>query len=211
MSRKRLTEESARLGWINGGWVDKRIPNEAVQAAIVQNQIIIDMDEFLPWLAGRVGTYRMLQGAADSVPTPADELAHVKRLIEDIENLETRISNLPPGIYAHASYAGLKAWGYGFHDLPRSLSENLLRMSAALKYAEKAIAPHARGKGGRKRNHHRDDLLNEVARKLADIGGTGKSVARQCAADVLRACGVPVPDDGRARPNKGRLGKTGEK
>lgn len=211
MSRKRLTEESARLGWINGGWVDKRIPNEAVQAAIAQNQIIIDMDEFLPWLAGRVGTYRMLRDGAESFPTPADELAHIRKLIDDIESVELRVTNLPPAANAEASYAAYKAWNDPLHDIRLRLSDDLHRMRSVLSYAADRIEPHAQGKGGRKRNIHRDDLLQAVVGKLTEMGVTGLSETRQCAADILRSCGVPVPDDGRARPGKRRAGTTGKK
>ena len=211
VSRKKITAEDARLGWINGGWIDERIPNDEVEHAIVQNQLSIDSCAFLPWLAGRVGTYRMWQDASDSVPTPADELNHVIRLIEDIKSVETRISNLPPAADAEATYAALKAYGELFGALPRRLSEDLHRMRAVLSHAADRIEPYTKSKGGRKRAIHRDELLAAVSEKLAVMSGASVSESRQCAADVLRACGVPVPEDGRTRAGKGRAGKTGKK
>jgi len=209
--KKAITAEGARLGWKNGGWVDERISESAVSDAIRQNQLSIDAGEFMPWLAENVGSYRMWQAGSDSAPTAADELAHARRLVDDIASLETRISNLPPATDAHATYATLKARGEPLWELQERLSRDLHSLRAALSYAADRIEPYSKSKGGRKRAVLRHDLLSAVAEKIRIMSNAGASESLQCAADVLNACDLKAPEDGRIRSVKGMVAKTGKK
>lgn len=186
------TREAARLGRVNGGFVDEAFPVDAVHA--VTSRVGVDAAAFDQFLGPRIGRYRCMQESSDSFPQVSEELNHIDKLVRDIDDLRTRISNLPPMTDAEVSLACWRRNKDTFSDLPRRIEADLLEVRTLLWIAEREIEPRA-GKPGRARSSNRDSLLHDVAEKLLQLGVQSKGCAGAGAADVLRACGIPAPDD----------------
>lgn len=191
----------ARLGWNSGGWIDESFPEEKVAGVIQEFAQGLDLAQFCRWFGGAIGRYRMMQDSADTTPSTSEELAHIEKLLVDIESVSDRITNLPPHTDAEVSLACWKAYRDTYDALPNRIAADLIKVRTLLWAAERALEPHL-GKRGRKAASNRDALLTRTAEKLLELGLTGKGNAKECARQILLACGIYAPEGARVRPER---------
>lgn len=186
-------------GASGAGWVDMSIPAGRIVGLLAPTTgSDAEVQAFIAFLGSRIGRYRAHeQEAADSI-APSEAAAFVGRLLDDVDSLSDRIQNLPDEIEIDLDEASMQAGKERFAGLQQRLTDDLANLCAHLEAAEQAIN-HRSGNRGRKPKTARDMLLDDVAERIATMGSMSKTAAMARAADVLRLCGVHVPDAGRIR------------
>lgn len=190
----RRKRDAARGGYVSGGWVDETFPQAAVRKLLRKHRVDTDAATFCAFLGARLGRYRAFRDAQDSTPPAAQELKLNGELQDVIDELITRIRNLPP---ATDSAISLACWQRSrkaetLDALVARVDRDLGELRTLLWIAEREVADHG-GQPGRRESRNRDALLHDVADRLRE-GTKTKRTAATCAAEILRACRVPVPD-----------------
>jgi hypothetical protein len=186
------------LGGGFGGTIDESFPAERVHAAIADKHIAVDVEAFDAFLGSRLGRYRSVSDARASVPAVGDELSRIAKLISSIEEVRTGFANLPPRAgMLMKDFRWKRSNGTElFFQLWQRTEADLKEVRMLLLFAEKELREVV-GNVGRPDAGPRDGLLHDVAVRLIEKGASSMHAAAVCAADVLRACGVPVPGDER--------------
>lgn len=191
---RKVNPTEAQGGWASGGWVDESFPDAAVEQALAIEQVGIDPAAFRAFYGPRLGRYRMVDDARSSTPSVTDELALIGELLEAVEQVKTRIENMPPMTDAFLNQVIWQRKRVLFHAWGGDLGTQLDELRTLLWLTEREMEPY-RGQVGRGTAANRDGLLHDVAGVLEEAAGLGKVKAAGCAAAVLRASGVPAPDD----------------
>jgi len=188
--RKMDHKEAASYG--TGGWEDDSFPVDTVRHALTG--AAIDLAAFDRFFGSRLARYRATLEWQQEQPPTAKELELLAEACEAIEQVRTRLAHLPPASKSHIQTVTWKRRKEHFQDFMRRLDVDLEEARTLLWLTERELEPSA-GKTGRKSATLRDFLLHDVARWLNGNGVSGKTVASELAAAVLRALGIDAPED----------------
>ncbi len=197
-------------GWFVGGYLDDSISDD--RTAMVRHTLN-DLGEeatnrFLVWLRRELADYRNLKEISENLPGAAQGQESAKRIEATISTLLCDLERMSPNLASRVD-ADLLRQGHDAHEVARrslicgvmgkltELQFSLLRVESELR----ALKPGR----GRKKNTIRDSFLARVNSELLAVGFP-KTKAATIASEILTACGVEVPADGRPRPEK-RIGK----
>jgi hypothetical protein len=184
------------LGGGFSGTFDESFPTERVHAAIAKHKIAVDAEAFDEFLGHRLGRYRFVSDVRKSAPAVGEELSQIAKLISSIEKVRAGFANLPPraGPLMDEFHWKRSNGAELFFQLWQRTEAHLKDVRMLLLFAERELR-ECTSNAGRPNAGPRDSLLHDVAERLLCDGAPSMHAAAVCAADVLRACDVPVPND----------------
>ena len=156
-------------------------------------------EEFVVWLCGMVGEFRAMNALQDGLPRSATPSA--KELEKAIAGVLAVMDAMPPALSTRLTADSVE-YGYEPVDVVSIRADLTGLQFALLRVIDRAYfePPQYRG---RPKSTTRDDLMNQVALKLIDLG-VARGDARPVASEVLEAADVAAPCDGRSRSRKSR-------
>lgn len=188
---RKVSREEAAAGYSSGGFVDSTFPEADVRAALGPLIREIDWPEFSEFLGDRLGFFRAI---SEPLPPTHAERALAEELLEAVNQLRTRLKNLPPRLEANLHLHCHKRHASLFNAFRDRLVANLDETWNLVALAERDLTD---GEEGRPRLLARDRLLHAVARYLEDSTSARKEQAATTAGDVIRACHLPAPTDAK--------------
>jgi hypothetical protein len=202
--------EKKKPGWFVGGQIDDSL-NDA-QIVELRRVLVglggkIDVDGFIDWLRRELGAYRNLKEINDSLQGISDDQKTVIRLNGAVGALLRELEDMPPTVASRLDAAMLQQGHAEIEvarqSLTRGIAGNLTDLRMALLFVESELRYTTKPGKGRKVSTLRNLFFDKVRDQLL-AAGFQKSKAPMAAAEVLTACGVVAPQDGRSRPEKRR-------
>jgi hypothetical protein len=197
-------------GWFVGGQLDDSI-NDA-QIVKIRNTLAecggkIDVDSFIHWLRRELANYRNLKEINDSLQGISEDQKTVSRLNATIGALLRELEDMPPTVAGRLDAAMLQQGHAEIEvarqSLTRGIASKLTELRMALLFVESELRHTQKPGKGRKVSALRNLFFDIVRGQLLAVGFQ-KSKAPMAAAEILTACGVVAPQDGRSRPEKRR-------
>jgi len=191
---RKMTPEESRLLRLRGGAVDESIPAEAAQ---ILAGLELDVDALGAFFGPRLARYREgVEDASERLPV-AKEIQLAEETCELINELRERVASVPDIVRVGADMAlwqrQNQTWFHVEHRLAKELDEAWMALQIGIKEAERF-----KGRSGAKSQWARDglavDTMAEVERLLPRVHGA-KTKAARIARDLLKACGIQVPED----------------
>lgn len=172
------------MKYSNGGVLDESLPDMSIYI----DDISIDYDELKDWLGNKVGWYRMFQ---KPLPNAREEKKELKNYIKVLEKVieYAQIGGLPPDLERLFFETAYKA-NMNITEIERSILSPSYRALAIAKSVQAKLEKQAIPKGAPKKSD-RNRLFFELIEKLQPYCQS-EAIARQKAADILKACGIEV-------------------
>jgi hypothetical protein len=197
-------------GWFVGGYLDDSISDSQVaevKLALAELGGEIDSASFIDWLRHELANYRNLKEINDSLQRVSKDQDSVSRLDASIGALLRELEDMPPTVAGRLD-AALLQQGHDMSEvarqsLTRGIAGKLTELRFALMLVESELRHTPKPGKGRKVSALRNLFLDKVRDELLAVGFQ-KSKASVAAAEILTACGVEAPQDGRSRPEKRR-------
>lgn len=211
---QRNDDESPQPGWFVGGYMDDTISDagvDRIKDALTSMGGNIDAEQFIPWMRRELASYRNLKDISDSQPVIRQDREATRLLEAKVADLLNCLSEMSPNVASrlHAQLDDqLKSHGNPSAQGPAligAVESGLTELRFSLIQVQYELGDVPTPGKGRKRNTLRDDLMNKVANWLVSVGAPKVNVP-DTAAQILIACGILAPQDGRSRPDK-RVGK----
>jgi hypothetical protein len=170
----------------SGGWVDERIPDEAIR-------IIADLPgdpEILQRrIAALLGAYRDWLKLRETTPTPTEVQKHIEKAAGQSRKLAQSMELLPAEMGHEIKRRGVFTADGETGRSPSEIAQQLQRQAALFDKWGSALLGVS-GKAGKKHRTLEHRLLSDTAHYLEEMAGQNKTTAANLAVDILQACGV---------------------
>lgn len=164
------------------------------------------LESFYSDFGKAIGRFRHFEQIRLETLSLAERKARTAKLIEAVRLAIIEIETAPADVRAHADEILYSVYRDSEFRFIRDLTASLDRLTVVLTGVQKRLdsEPTVRG---RKRKTNRDELFKRTTERLAALFGMTRENARFCAASILEAHDIEIPEDGRVRPGKGRVSK----
>jgi hypothetical protein len=134
MSRREKTAAST------GGWLDERIPEDAVRTRLSNEPRTINVDPVLTILKSRVGWTRLLAAPEANHLEPNDIRQQARDTAAVLEELQVRLHYMHPNLKALVDGSLFRAHELSVLTIRERTKPDLLLLAASLRMAESTIA-----------------------------------------------------------------------
>lgn len=182
-----------------GGVVDESIPGEKVLQVLGESKYQGNPDAVLQAVCMAMGMYRMSSGIRKHALTPKEVALQAAATRDAADVMSQMLTFVSPKLEAITDPILWKSTGEHLYSLQQRLLDDLYRLQALMQRAMEDLEKQGTGKPGSRPDWARAAALETVTGTVVRYAKPAMkpSPARLLAADLLRAAGLPLPNDER--------------